>query len=66
MPNHRDRWSSYHFSQATRLGKAQGDVAALLRRVADSLDALGDAHVDDVILASEANCAEDDLTTTAH
>jgi hypothetical protein len=42
----------------------QGDVAALLRRVAESLDALRDVDVQDVVFHSEVTEGEDDLTMT--
>jgi hypothetical protein len=32
-----ERWSMFHFSQSNPAGPGQGDVAALLRRVADSI-----------------------------
>jgi hypothetical protein len=38
----RDKWTTFHFSQSNPNGVGEGDVAALLRRVADSIDDLGD------------------------
>jgi hypothetical protein len=46
-------WTVRHFSQANPSGAAQGDVAALLRRVADSLDQLGAVEVMDVVMHAE-------------
>ncbi|WP_034262691.1 hypothetical protein [Actinospica robiniae] len=46
-------WTIRHFSQANPSGAAQGDVAALLRRVADSLDRLGAIEVMDLVLHTE-------------
>jgi hypothetical protein len=42
-----------HFSQANPAGQGQGDVPALLRRVADSIDGLGDVEVYDLIMHNE-------------
>ena len=42
-----------HFSQANPVGKGQGDVPALLRRVADSIDALGEVEVQDLVMHTE-------------
>lgn len=66
MSDDRDQWSIYHFSQSNPTGKGQGDVAALLRRVADSLDALGDVQVQDITFASQTTTAENDLTVTVY
>jgi hypothetical protein len=46
-------WSIRHFSQANPEGSGQGDVAALLRRVADSIEKLGPAEVQDLVLHNE-------------
>jgi hypothetical protein len=61
-----DRWTISHFSQSNPKGAGQGDVAALLRRVADSVDELGDVQVQDVILRSEVTDGEDDLSVTVY
>ena len=42
-----------HFSQANPVGEGQGDVLALLRRVADSIDAFGEVEVQDLVLHIE-------------
>ena len=44
-----------HFSQANPRGPNQADMAALLRRVANTLDHLGPVDVDDITLAMEMN-----------
>ncbi|MGH3071067.1 MAG: hypothetical protein ACRDNB_02205 [Gaiellaceae bacterium] len=62
----RDRWSIFHFSKSNPAGRGQGDVAALLRRVADSIDALGDVDVQDITFHSEVTECEDDLTVTGY
>ena len=62
----RDKWTMFHFSQSNPDGDGQGDVAALLRRVANSLDALGDVQVNDITFASKVTGAEDDLEMTVY
>jgi hypothetical protein len=54
------------FSQSNPVGDGQGDVAALLRRVAASLDELGDVQIQDVTFHSEVTDGEDDLTMTVY
>jgi hypothetical protein len=46
-------WPTRHFSQANPEGSGQGDVAALLRRVADSIEKLGPVGLQDLILHNE-------------
>lgn len=46
-PPHPD-WPTFHFSQANPAGDGQSDVAALLRRVAKSVEELGSAHIQDI------------------
>jgi hypothetical protein len=46
-------WSIEHFSQANPKGSGQGDVPALLRRVADSIEELGPVRVQDVTFGTE-------------
>ena len=55
-----------HFSQSNPTGDGQGDVARLLRRVADTLDELGDVDVQDVAFHTEVTESEDDLTMTVY
>jgi hypothetical protein len=59
-------WSVLHFSQSNPEGPGQGDVAALLRRVADTLDGLGDVDVQDMTFQSQVTDGEDDLTVTVY
>jgi hypothetical protein len=47
-PSPIDRWTMNHFSQANRSGLGQGHVPSLLRRVADSIEGLGDVVVEDI------------------
>ena len=49
----RASWTVEHFSQANPAGKDQGDVPALLRRVADSINALGEVEVQDLVMHTE-------------
>jgi hypothetical protein len=55
-----------HFGQSNPTGPGQGDVAALLRRVAGSLDELGDVTVQDITFCSQVTAGEDDLTMTVY
>jgi hypothetical protein len=61
-----DEWTISHFSQSNPAGVGQGDVAALLRRVADSVEALGDVQVEDITFTSVPTEAEDDQTVTVY
>jgi hypothetical protein len=54
-----------HFSQSNPACEGQGYVAGLLRRVADSLDDLGDVDVRDITFQS-AVTEGDDLTMTVY
>ena len=44
------RWTANHFSQANQAGQDQGDVPALLRRVADTIDGLGEVEILDLVM----------------
>lgn len=46
-------WTAHHFAQANPAGQGQGDVPALLRRVADTIDELGEIEILDLVLHSE-------------
>ncbi|MEV6270904.1 hypothetical protein AB0L64_27325 [Kribbella sp. NPDC051936] len=59
-------WTIRHFSQSNPSGRGSGDVAALLRRVADTLDSLGDVQVEDLTFKSNVTAAEDELTITVY
>jgi hypothetical protein len=54
-----DPWIAYHFSQANPKGAGQADVSALLRRVADSIDALGEVDVQDLMMHTEVTADGD-------
>ena len=62
----RDKWTINHFSKSNPTGPGQGDVANLLRSVAESLEELGDIVVQDVVFHSEPTADEDDLTITVY
>ena len=47
------KWTAEHFSQANPVGRGQGNVASLLRRVATSLEKIGPVEVQDLILHTE-------------
>jgi hypothetical protein len=46
-------WTAKHFSQANPKGPGQGDVPALLRRAADTIEHLGEVDVVDLIMHTE-------------
>ncbi|PZF62832.1 hypothetical protein DEI81_09505 [Curtobacterium sp. MCBD17_013] len=59
-------WTINHFSLSNPEGKGQGSVPALLRRLADAIDGLGDVDVQDVTFSSKVTDGEDDLTMTVY
>jgi hypothetical protein len=61
-----EEWTALHFSQSNPTGVNQGDVAALLRRVAETIDGLGDVTVQDITFHAEPTADEDDLTMTVY
>jgi hypothetical protein len=65
-PTDQSDWTILHFSQSNPEGAGQGDVAALLRRVADTVDTLGDVQVEDLTFTSAVTDGEDDLTVTVY
>lgn len=48
-----ERYTMNHFSQANPKGDGQGDVAALLRRVAGTIDELSSATIHDITFHTE-------------
>lgn len=66
MPDDRDRWSVFHFSQSNPAGPGQGNVPALLRRVADSVERLGAVDILDITFRAAPTESEDDLTMTVY
>jgi hypothetical protein len=59
-------WTIHHFSQSNPAGDGQGDVPALLRRVADTFESLGDVNVQDLVFKSEPTRGEDSLQITVY
>jgi hypothetical protein len=59
-------WTISHFSQSNPSGEGQGDVPALLRRVAESIESLGDVHVEDMTFKSTPSDGEDELAVTVY
>ncbi|MFI1394667.1 hypothetical protein [Streptomyces sp. NPDC020681] len=48
-----EQWTAYHFSQANPAGPGCDSAPALLRRVADSIEDLGPAEIQDIVVHSE-------------
>jgi hypothetical protein len=46
-------WTVQHFGQANPKGEGQGDVPALLRRVANTIEELGEVEILDLVLHSQ-------------
>ena len=66
MSDPRDKWTTFHFSQSNPDGPGQGHVPSLLRRVADSIEALGDVMVEDITFSSEVTADERDISMTVY
>lgn len=66
MNDDRDIGSALTFSQSNPSGAGQGDVSALLHRVADTIESLGDVQVQDITFVSRVTANEDDLTMTVY
>jgi len=52
-------WSIEHFSQANPVGDGQSNVPALLRLVAESIEALGPVEVQDLVMHTETTADGD-------
>jgi hypothetical protein len=61
-----ERYTMNHFSQGNPVGAGQGDVPALLRRVADTIAELGDVTVHDITFHREHIDGEDAVTMTVY
>ena len=48
-----ESWTIRHFSQGNPKGPGQGDVPALLRRVADNIERRGAVEVQDITFGTE-------------
>jgi hypothetical protein len=66
MADSRDIASMLCFSQSNPDGIGQGNVAALLRRLATTIDSLGDIDIHDITFASSPTADEDDLHMTVY
>ena len=55
-----------NFSISHPTGEGQGSVPALLRRMAEAIEAEGDVDVQDLTFQSEVTDGEDDLTMTVY
>lgn len=51
------RYTISHFSQSNPAGAGQGDIAALLRTVAATIESLGEVTVQDLVLHHEITAA---------
>ena len=58
-----DRWTVEHFSQSNPRGADQESVPLLLRRLADSVEELGDVTVQDIAFHMELDDEGDDWPT---
>jgi len=47
------KWTAEHFSQANPAGPGQNDIPSLLRRVAETVEAIGPVEVQDLVLHTE-------------
>jgi len=56
----------YNFSLSNASGVGQGDVAKLLRSLANHVESLGAVHVQDITFHTELTPDEDDLTFTVY
>ncbi|HTT92190.1 MAG TPA: hypothetical protein VMF65_21735 [Acidimicrobiales bacterium] len=59
-------WTVNHFSQANPEGPGQADVPALLRRVAATIDELGEVEVMDLIMHNEITAEGDRPSLTVY
>ena len=66
MTEDEQHWTVRRFSQSNPAGRGEGYVPALLRRVADSIESLGDVRVNDITFHAESTAGEEDLTMTVY
>ncbi|WP_029900806.1 hypothetical protein [Nocardia brasiliensis] len=59
-------YSALHFSQANPRGPEQGDVPALLRTIAATLEELGQVSVQDLVLHNEVTAEGDWPSVTVY
>jgi hypothetical protein len=60
------RWTMFVFSQSNPTGRGQGNVPALLRRLAESVENLGPVVVEDITFRSEPTADERDISMTVY
>ena len=61
-----DKWVVNHFTQNNPMGPGQENVTALLRRIADSIDELGEVDVQDICFHREITEEEDVVSMTVY
>jgi hypothetical protein len=54
-PKPSKKWTVRHFSQGNPVGPGQDDVPALLRRVAKTIERMGDVDIMDMTFGTEIN-----------
>jgi hypothetical protein len=59
-------WTVLHFGQSNPEGPGQGSVPDLLRRVANTIESLGDVDVQDITFSSEVTADEDRVSMTVY
>jgi len=59
-------WTCNYFSQSNPSGASQGDPVALLRRLADSIEAMGEVWVQDIVYQVEQGDREESLAFTVY
>lgn len=52
-------WTVQHFSQANPAGPGQENVPALLRRLADTIEGLGEVEIMDLVMHNEITAKGD-------
>jgi hypothetical protein len=62
----RQSWAVRHFSQANPQGDGQGNVPALLRAVADTIEGLGAVDIQDIAFHSEVTAEGDWVSMTVY
>ena len=66
MTGGKPEWDVEHFSQTNPAGPNQGDVPALLRRIAESVEALGDVSVQHLAFHTEVTVDGDWPSVTVY
>jgi hypothetical protein len=66
MSHIEDSWTVSHFTQSNPEGEGQGDLPALLRRVAGTIEGLGEIDILDVVFHNAVTADEDLITLTVY